>query len=76
MRFDKREMTFYVADLNGSRHWKTARGSASACWGALCSGWEADPHELQAAGWKVLKCVAQAVEQDLRFTRPLKDVLP
>lgn len=63
----QREMEFFVADLHGTRHWKTVRGSASACWGALCGIEEADPKECQSRGWKVLRCVANAIESDLRF---------
>jgi len=64
---DKREMVFWVAEYNRSRHWATARGSASACWGVLCGEQTADPLELQSRGWSVVKCVATAVETDLRF---------
>lgn len=64
---DERKMVFWVAEYNGSRHWKTARGSASACWGVLCGENESDPLELEAFGWRVIKCVATAVERDLRF---------
>lgn len=66
-KLDTREMVFWVAEYNRSRHWATARGSASACWGVLCGEQAADPLELQIRGWSVVKCVATAVETDLRF---------
>ena len=62
-----RDMAFFVAELNGSRYWKTARGSASACWAALSGEQEADPLELLSRGWNVLRCVATAIESDLRY---------
>lgn len=64
---DPRDMEFWVAECNGTRYWQTARGCASACWAALCASQEADPLECQTRGWRVLRCVAQAVESDLRF---------
>jgi hypothetical protein len=64
---DRRDMEFWVASKNNTRHWRTARGTASACWAVLCGEQEADPLECQSRGWSVLRCVGNAVESDLRF---------
>jgi len=64
---DSRDMQFFVAEINGSRDWRTARGTVSACWGVLCSLQEADPFECEARGWQVLRCSAHAIGSDLRF---------
>lgn len=64
---DKRLMTFYVAEIENNRDWKTVRGSPSACWAALGERQEADPLECQLRGWRVIKCEAHAVAIDRRF---------
>ena len=64
---DKRLMTFYVAEIENSRDWKTVRGSPSACWAALGERQEADPLECQRRGWRVIKCEAHAVAFDRRY---------
>jgi hypothetical protein len=70
---DSRNMQFFVAEVNGSRDWTTARGSASACWGALCGVQGADPFECQLRGWQVLRCTGQAIETDLRFLQTVAE---
>jgi hypothetical protein len=70
---DSRDMQFFVAEINGSRDWRTARGTVSACWGVLCGLQEADPFECQLRGWTVLRCSAHAIESDLRFLQSLGD---
>ena len=67
MSVDEREMEFWVADANGNRFWKTARGSAAACWAALGALTELDPLTATSAGYRVLRCSGKAIESDLRY---------